>query len=108
MGPRSAVERTARAKLESVLLSSCYSTAVGWIISLDSQLCDGVEEVHHIKAQLQEMPAFANMSRQYIGITNLLYIRGMHVAYACCHSASDLCIVVTAQWKTSLPHVYLN
>ena len=73
MGPRSAVERTARAKLESALLSSCYSTAIGWIISLKSQICDGVEEVHHIEAQLQELPAFANMPRQCIGWALLIY-----------------------------------
>ena len=100
VGPRSAIKRTARAKLESALLSSCYSTAVGWIISLESQLCDGVEEVHHIEAQLQEMPAFANMPRQCIGWALLIFFTSK-----VCMSVSHICIVVCCTVETSLPQL---
>lgn len=105
VGPRSATERTARAKLESALLSFCYSTAVGWIISLESQLCDGVEEVHHIEAQLQEMPAFANMPRQCIGWALLIFFTSK-----VCMSVSDICIVAccTVENKFTSTHVQLN
>ena len=49
VGPRNAAERTARAQLESALLSSHYS--VGWVISLDKQLCDNVDDVYKTEAK---------------------------------------------------------
>lgn len=83
-----------------LLLHSC------WVdLSLESQLCDGVEEVHHIEAQLQEMPAFANMPRQCIGWALLIFFTSK-----VCMSVSHICIVVccTVENKFTSTHVQLN
>lgn len=83
VGPRDSVERKARAKLESALIQSRYSAAIGWVISLGKKLEECLEDVHLLETELQQTSMFCNTSRQCFGWALLLYFTTQVCEHLC-------------------------
>ena len=72
IGPKNASERKLRAELDTAIMDSRYSSAMGWIVSSGQGLRNDLQVVQQMEAELQESSLTKN-SRQCCGWALLLY-----------------------------------